>query len=231
MTVPQRPRVLSSTPLLVVSDLQRSLAFCRDALGFSEPSVWGEPPCFAMLCRDGFELMLSLAAGESRVQPNGPGGTWDVYLRVADVAAEAAALAFAGVELAKGPTDTFYAMREIEVLDPDGHRFCFAQDLGAATADRETEDWHGVLDVGSRKLRLVLHLLAAQGTLRGSLDSPDQGATSLPVDVATRDGAALHLELPAIGAVYDGVTAADGRAIAGTWTQRGRSWPLTFRRG
>jgi len=222
--VAERSRLLSTSPLLVVSDLQRSIAFCRDVLGFDEASVWGEPPCFAMLFRGGFELMLSLADGENRVQPNGPGGTWDVCLRVADVAAEAAAIAQAGAALAKGPTDKFYRMREIEVLDPDGHRFCFAQDLGA-----RTEDWQGELDIGGRRLRLVLHLVEADGELRGSLDSPDQAIANLPVAVARRDASSLHLELPAIAAVYDGKVAADG-AIAGTWSQHGRSWPLRFRR-
>ena len=51
-TMSSRPRVLSTTPLLVVADLQRSLGFYCQKLGFGEPSVWGEPPCFAMLHRD-----------------------------------------------------------------------------------------------------------------------------------------------------------------------------------
>ena len=127
--MPTRARVLQSTPLLVVSDLRASLAFYCNQLGFGHPSVHGDPPCFAMLGRDGFELMLSVAGEEARVQPNGPGGTWDVHMRIDDVTAEQQALAAAGVPLAKGPTDTFYGMREIEVLDPDGHRLCFGQDL------------------------------------------------------------------------------------------------------
>ena len=128
--MPTRPLVLSTTPVLVVSDIRRSLDFYCQKLGFGRPGVHGDPPCFAMVFRDGFELMLSTPRGEGRVQPNGPGGTWDVYLRVDDVAAEQKALAAAGVPLAKGPSDLFYAMREIEVLDPDGHRLCFAQDIG-----------------------------------------------------------------------------------------------------
>ena len=122
-------RILSTTPLLVVADLQRSLAFYCERLGFRDPSVHGEPPCFAMLRRDGFELMLSVAAKPAHVAPNGPHGTWDVYVRITDVAAEEAALRAAGVPLARGPETAFYAMREIEVLDPDGHRLCFAQDV------------------------------------------------------------------------------------------------------
>lgn len=125
-----RPRVRSVTPLLVVSDLQRSIDFYCGKLGFVEPNVWGEPPCFAMMNRDGFDLMLSLAEDPRQVSPHGPQGTWDFYVSVADVAAEAAALQAAGVPLDKGPTDTPYSMREIECMDPDGHRICLAQDIG-----------------------------------------------------------------------------------------------------
>jgi len=119
------------TPLLVVADLQRSVDFYCTKLGFVDPAIHGEPPCVAMMNRDGFDLMLSLAAEPSHVHPNGPTGTWDVYFAVADVAAEMAALQDAGVAIDRGPTDTFYEMREIEVLDPDGHRLCLAQDISA----------------------------------------------------------------------------------------------------
>ena len=55
-----RSRIRAVTPLLVVSDLQRSIDFYARALGFVEPNVHGDPPCFAMMNRDGFDLMLSL---------------------------------------------------------------------------------------------------------------------------------------------------------------------------
>ena len=128
--MPTRARVLSTTTLLIVADLPRSLAF-YDKLGFGQPSVHGEPPCFAMLSRDGFELMLS--TGENQTpRPNGASGVWDMYVRVDDVAREMWALAAAGVAIDKEPTDTFYQMREIEVVDPDGHRVCFGQDISTA---------------------------------------------------------------------------------------------------
>jgi catechol 2,3-dioxygenase-like lactoylglutathione lyase family enzyme len=114
-----------------VSELQRSIDF-YGKLGFHEPGVWGEPPCFAMLNRDGFDLMLSLAEDPSHVQPNGRHKVWDLYVKVGDLAAEAAALRRAGVEIVRGPERAFYDMIEIEVLDPDGHRVCFSQDVGAA---------------------------------------------------------------------------------------------------
>lgn len=123
-----RARVIATSPLLIVADLPRSLAFYAK-LGFDEPNVYGDPPCFAMLARDGFELMLSVGEGACAPRPNGPSGVWDVYIRVDDIAAELQALTAAGVAIDKGPTDAFYRMREVEVLDPDGHRLCIAQDI------------------------------------------------------------------------------------------------------
>jgi len=122
-----RTRVTSTNPLLIVSNLQRSIDFYTQKLGFVEPRAWGDPPCFAMMNRNGFDLMLSSDGGP--VHPNGPRGAWDVCVGVEDVAAEEAALRAAGVEIVRGPEDTFYEMREIEILDPDGYRWCFGQNL------------------------------------------------------------------------------------------------------
>lgn len=220
-----RPRLNALTPLLVVSDLQRALDFYVQKLAFAEPSVWGEPPCFAMLNRDGFELMLSSDAEPARVRPN---GVWDLYLRVGDIAAELAALRAAGVTIDKGPTDTFYEMREIEIVDPDGHRICVAQDVGTGELTG-AHTWEGVLDVGSAKLRLLLKIAFASGKLVATMDSLDQGAMNLPVENVVRDGTALRFEMSAIGAQYAGVMNADMSQITGEWTQRGRTWPLNWR--
>ena len=124
-----RPRLLSTTPLLVVSNLQQSIIFYCSKLGFREPNAWGEPPCFAMMNRDNFDLMLSLAEKPEYVRPHGVFGVWDMYLRVPDLQAEIAALQAKGVTLARGPEKTFYDMLEIEVVDPDGHRICIGQEV------------------------------------------------------------------------------------------------------
>jgi catechol 2,3-dioxygenase-like lactoylglutathione lyase family enzyme len=129
-----RARLFATTPLLIVSDLERSIRFYCDQLGFVEPAVWGD---FAMMHRDEFDLMLRQAESAAEIRPNGPLGDWDVHLRVDDVAAEQTALAAAGVPVARGPTRTEYDMIEIEVLDPDGHRLCFGQDV-----TRRPEDAH-----------------------------------------------------------------------------------------
>jgi catechol 2,3-dioxygenase-like lactoylglutathione lyase family enzyme len=126
-----RSTVTGTTPCFIVSDLQRSLDFYQK-LGFREPALWGEPACFAMLNRDLFDLMLSLAEPDVGLRPNGPDKVWDLYVRVEDVREEMAALVEAGVEVVRGPEATAYDMLEIEVLDPDGHRVCFGQELERA---------------------------------------------------------------------------------------------------
>jgi catechol 2,3-dioxygenase-like lactoylglutathione lyase family enzyme len=112
-----------------VSDLGRSLDF-YERLGFHASRTWGEPPCFAMPHRGEVELMLSLAGSPSQVRPNGPDGTWDVYLRIEDLGAERTALEAAGVAIARQPEATVYDMLEMEVVDPDGYRICYGQDTG-----------------------------------------------------------------------------------------------------
>lgn len=220
-----RTRVRSTTPLLVVANLQRSLEFYQNVLGFIDPSVHGDPPCFAMLNRDGFDLMLSVAEQPQHVRPNGPTGVWDFYMAVADIAQEITALTVAGAKLDKGPTDTFYQMREIELLDPDGYRICVAQDTSNEPL-RNAEELAGVLDIGSAKLRLVLKLVSVHGDWLARLDSPDQNAFNLTVDVITRDGASLTFEMRQLQVRFEGTFSEDGKTLMGRWSQRGLSWPL-----
>jgi catechol 2,3-dioxygenase-like lactoylglutathione lyase family enzyme len=123
-----RPRLYATTPSLVVADLDRTLAFYAK-LGFGEAGTWGEPLCFAMMNRDLMDLMFTLARDPDDVHPHGPRGVWDLYLKVTDLDAELSALRAAGVAIDRGPTQTLYRNVEIEVVDPDGHRICIAEDL------------------------------------------------------------------------------------------------------
>ncbi len=107
----------SVTPLLVVRDLARVADFYARVLGYRDPTFFGEPPSFCMLCRDGQDLMLATKR------------PWDFYLRVDDVDAERQAIEAAGGKLRAGPRVTEYGMTEIEVEDPEGHVVCIAQEM------------------------------------------------------------------------------------------------------
>ena len=91
-------------------------------------------------------------------------------------------------------------------------------------------DWLGTLDTGMGKLRLVLHILNTDQGLTATMDSVDQGANRLPVTTMTRTGSSLKFEMKTIGGSYDGSISQNSLAFDGTWTQGGKSFPLTFKR-
>ena len=91
--------------------------------------------------------------------------------------------------------------------------------------------WEGTLDAGVAKLRLVLHIDGAKdGALVARLDSPDQGATDLPVDSLSVAGNTLHFEMKSLGAMYEGKLENDGAQLTGEFRQGGQALPLTFKR-
>ncbi len=89
--------------------------------------------------------------------------------------------------------------------------------------------WLGVLDTGAVKLRLAFHVdKQPDGSLRATLDSLDQGATGIAVDRAVLTGSSVRFEMTKLGATFEGKL--DGDALAGTFTQGGRSLPLALSR-
>ena len=64
--------------MLLVADLERSVAYYRDRLGF-ECHEHGDPPNFATASRDGQTILLSLAQDSSRLVPH-----WQIVLELAD---------------------------------------------------------------------------------------------------------------------------------------------------
>ncbi len=91
-------------------------------------------------------------------------------------------------------------------------------------------DWKGTLEAAGTKLDLVLHINTKDGALAAMLDSPDQGATGLPIDSINVTGKSLKFEMKSLGANYEGVFSADGSQIEGQFSQQGLRLPLTFKR-
>ena len=103
---------------LTVRDVERSAAFYRDALGLR--FLFAPAPSLAFLMIGGVRLMLSAAEGEFT-----PGGSTVLYLRVADIDAEHAALGARGVTFIDTP-HLVARMPDHELWmcffrDPDGH--------------------------------------------------------------------------------------------------------------
>lgn len=88
--------------------------------------------------------------------------------------------------------------------------------------------WLGTLTVQAGiELRIVFHIEASEeGALSVTLDSPDQGATGIPVDSVDFDGATLRLVMAAIRGGYEGSLQPDGEQLEGEWRQGGMVLPL-----
>lgn len=108
--------------------------------------------------------------------------------------------------------------------------FLCLSSMMAISAQSLLGDWTGQLRVGSASLTLVLHLTAeADGSVKATLDSPDQGAKDIPTVVGHLADDSLSLRIPIIMASYEGRIEAD--SICGTFSQRGQRLPLTFHKG
>lgn len=91
-------------------------------------------------------------------------------------------------------------------------------------------DWGGTLHVSGTDLHLILHFVRKTGGgLTGRLDSLDQNARGIPFSVVRQSGRKVYAEAAVIHGTYDGVLAASGKTIAGTWRQ-GVPLPLTLTR-
>jgi catechol 2,3-dioxygenase-like lactoylglutathione lyase family enzyme len=112
-------------PLLVVQDIDRSIAFYRDKLGFgvvAEAQAAGRT-YWCRVARQGCSLMLQQAEEEDG-PPAGRGPGITLYLLCDNVDAMHAELTARGLAL-QPPENAYYGMRQLFVPDPDGYALCF----------------------------------------------------------------------------------------------------------
>ena len=115
----------------------------------------------------------------------------------------------------------------------NGHRVAFLFGvvlalLGLPTASAQEAvvgSWAGTLEVGGG-LRIVFHVDEGEDGLTATMDSPDQGATGIPVSDVTVAGDSVTLSVDRIGGTYAGVLVESGTQVEGQWTQGGWSFPL-----
>ena len=127
------------------------------------------------------------------------------------------------VQFIKGDTMRMSLLSEFMTLLCVLSLFSFAD----ATEKNITGTWRGTLSVRGMELRIVFHIqLDTTGVLRGTMDSPDQGAKGIIVDEVRlrRDSVGLVVKIAAAG--YDGVIQPGDSVIAGSWHQGGLSFPL-----
>jgi catechol 2,3-dioxygenase-like lactoylglutathione lyase family enzyme len=124
---PSRATLSAITPLFVVSDLQRSLTFYRDRLGFEVThEAPAADPFFAIIARDGVQVMLKMVDADAL--PNRsrhPDARWDAYVHVPDP--DTLAAEFRDRGMTPTPTNTDDGLRGFELTDHDGYVFFFGR--------------------------------------------------------------------------------------------------------
>jgi len=100
----------------------------------------------------------------------------------------------------------------------------------ASAAAPVAGNWEGVIKIQNQELRLVLHVREAAGKLTATFDSPDQYVAGMPVDNIDLKGQQLNFEIKRIMALYSGTLDKEGKAVSGSWSQLGMSFPLNFKK-
>jgi catechol 2,3-dioxygenase-like lactoylglutathione lyase family enzyme len=122
-------QLLGIAPYFLVRDVVRAAGYYRDALGFSYPRYWGNPPVFCMPQRDGLIIMLSQTHHASIIRPNAKARrdeSWDAYVWVNDADALYAEVKAHGAIIAYEPVlQEEYGNREFGVRDLDGYLLAF----------------------------------------------------------------------------------------------------------
>ena len=92
--------------------------------------------------------------------------------------------------------------------------------------------WFGTMKIPSGpELRFVFEIFPkADGGLKATLVSLDQGGTDVPIDELTFADNILRLEVKSVDLVYEGELQEDGATIVGEITQAGGSLPLEMMR-
>ena len=123
--------ILGAEPQLLARDIEASIAFYRDKLGFDLGFAYGEPPFYAQVVRGGGRLNLRLV---------GAGPVFDASFRAREPDVLAAAVTVDDIELLvlefqRSGADFHQTLRRepwgartFIVADPDGNLILFAGD-------------------------------------------------------------------------------------------------------
>ena len=91
--------------------------------------------------------------------------------------------------------------------------------------------WFGLMEKPPARIRVVMTIARGEdGTLSGTMRSPDQGDEEVPIDSLSFEGTAVNMTVGSLYATYQAEMNGDGSTMLGTWNQTGRTMTLEFKR-
>jgi len=115
-----------SMPILPVNDIAAAIGFYTTGLGFNLAGVQKDDQGqdkFAIVHLN--HITLGLVKSDHKASNK----DWATYLYLADISVFVDQIQGNGIRIERGPEDSAYHCKELEVVDPHGNVLCFAQDL------------------------------------------------------------------------------------------------------
>ena len=119
-------------PMFFSTNMEASIAYYRDMLGFACVGTWMDPPVYAILQRDGHALHVRCAEPPVANPDKYADELLDAYVAVTDADALYAEYQGRGVTFTRELGDTPWQTREFVVKDGDGRLLAFGCDLPSA---------------------------------------------------------------------------------------------------
>jgi catechol 2,3-dioxygenase-like lactoylglutathione lyase family enzyme len=125
-----RPKIDAISPCFIVSNVDETIAFYRDKLGFeTRLRAPDEGAFFGIIGRDGAQIFIK---SEKNVAPlpnhkRHDHMRWDAFVYAPDPDALAADFAGKGAEFSEALQDTHDGLRGFEITDPNGYVLFFGR--------------------------------------------------------------------------------------------------------
>ena len=98
----------------------------------------------------------------------------------------------------------------------------------ALRAQDITGNWQGTIKAGGKDVRIVVKIAKADKAWTATLFNADQASQSLNASSVSLDGSTFKFKVDLMSANYEGKLDANGKSMAGTWTQGTQTLPLTL---
>lgn len=125
------PRLLAAYPQILVADMRRSVAFYTGTIGFRVVFLYGEPPFYGLVERDGAALNLRHVDDPKRYQAPESEQVLAANIPVEGAKALFLALESSGADFAQRLKEQPWGTQDFILRDPDGNLLCFAEAAAA----------------------------------------------------------------------------------------------------
>lgn len=118
-----KARIIGIAPQIVVKDVAKTAEYYRDVLGFPDINYFGDPPIYAMVGRDSFEVHFGKSdSGGIQTNETIRRGNPDFVIWVPEIEDFFEELKAKNADIVQGILMRSYG-REFVVRDCDGHKF------------------------------------------------------------------------------------------------------------